>query len=372
MTMLAYKLPLGWQLQELLGSQLELSELPEVLIQGINIDSRKTQPGDLFFACQGNVRHGLEYAWYAVRQGVAAIVYEPTRFWSEAKVNGLYGGLPIPFIACPDLHQKIGTIAERFYGSPSRALDVIAITGSKQRTHCLALIAECLRKKAACGIIHLMEPISAHKQLDDLRNRKVDAAVLDIDGSVQQSRYINGISVDIAVFTGIDSTQKYSKDHQESVYQVQRTVFSVKDLGYGVINADDELGFKLLKSLPDHVESVAYGLRDDLALAGYRYVQGCDVSTMDGKLAMTIHSSWGDRRLVSQLAKNDEAASLLAALTVLLVVGISLDCAIAWLGNIETVNSNAQPENRVRNLLNIVHETFEQPENCQKWPQYCL
>ncbi len=118
-------------------------------VAGLASDSRNVQPGDLFFAVRGGQRHGLEFLATVKAAGAVAVVWEPT--WE--------GPLPVddalPLLAAPELRQKLGLIASRFYGEPSRRLQVIGITGTDGKTSCAHFLAQALSnaESGPCGIL---------------------------------------------------------------------------------------------------------------------------------------------------------------------------------------------------------------------------
>ncbi|MGZ8200452.1 MAG: Mur ligase domain-containing protein, partial [Methylosarcina sp.] len=119
---------------------LRLSELLEGIasvaedrrVTGLSLDSRKVVPGDLFIALSGSKQHGLMHADQAIQKGACAIVFDP--------VGGNVGFADqlnlIPHIAVENLGLKLGGIAARFYGDPSRRLNVIGLTGTNGKTSC--------------------------------------------------------------------------------------------------------------------------------------------------------------------------------------------------------------------------------------------
>src|SRR5580700_5650603 len=106
-------------------------------ITDVTLDSRTVRPGALFLACRGGTRHGLEFAGQAVTRGARAVLYdEDASDWVSPRAD--FG--PAVFVAgVPQLARHLGTIANRFFGAPSRFLSITAITGTNGKTTCAYL-----------------------------------------------------------------------------------------------------------------------------------------------------------------------------------------------------------------------------------------
>ena len=96
-------------------------------IKGISTDSRKTTHGDLFLACHGSYTSGVHYIDDAINAGANAVAVEADLDY-ESKNH------VVPIISIEDLQHKAGIIAERFFGNPTKDLNVIGITGTNAKT----------------------------------------------------------------------------------------------------------------------------------------------------------------------------------------------------------------------------------------------
>ena len=118
----------------MLGSQEALPQVPlqvlleghgtatsDTLVSGVQIDSRKVVPGDLFLAIPGEAHDGRQFIEQAVASGAAAVLAEPP-------VAGFVDAVPVPMIEIPDLQLAAGEIASRFHGCPSADLHMIGVT----------------------------------------------------------------------------------------------------------------------------------------------------------------------------------------------------------------------------------------------------
>ncbi len=80
------------------------SQLPDVPIQGIAIDSRAVKPGYLFIAMKGGSVDGHDYISSAIQSGAAAVVGEKE-----------LSGLPVPYVWLENSRQALTWIAAAFY-----------------------------------------------------------------------------------------------------------------------------------------------------------------------------------------------------------------------------------------------------------------
>jgi UDP-N-acetylmuramoyl-L-alanyl-D-glutamate--2,6-diaminopimelate ligase len=125
------------RLSTLLG---ELAQLPrDVEVDDLTQDGRAARPGCAFLAVHGSHEHGLKYAPQAVANGARAILWEPA---PVAQVPDLPSEIVVAPV--PHLREHASTIADRFFGSPSRELAIAGITGTNGKTTCAYLLAQAL------------------------------------------------------------------------------------------------------------------------------------------------------------------------------------------------------------------------------------
>ena len=117
------------------------------LIRELALDSRNVRPGDLFLAVPGAKVDGRAHIADALGRGAAAVAYE---------VEGATV-LPItdvPLIPVKGLIRQLSDIAGRFYGDPSRLLNLVGVTGTNGKTSVTQLVAQALDLLGQrCGLI---------------------------------------------------------------------------------------------------------------------------------------------------------------------------------------------------------------------------
>ena len=116
----------------------------ELQVSGISYDSRKVEPGHLFFAMQGEKTDGHSFIESAVKKGAIAIIHD-----KEIADSGRFS----PFaslIRVKDSRKSLAFAANTYYQMPSRAMTVIGITGTNGKTtttYILKSILEAWGKK---------------------------------------------------------------------------------------------------------------------------------------------------------------------------------------------------------------------------------
>ncbi|KAA3627560.1 MAG: UDP-N-acetylmuramoyl-L-alanyl-D-glutamate--2,6-diaminopimelate ligase [Proteobacteria bacterium] len=342
-------------LSELLQGVVAIPACEDVVVSGVQIDSRIVRRGDLFLACRGGRTHGVDYISEALRQGTVAIVYDPEG------ANGVHP-LGVPAIAVAQLSDKVGLIADRFHGHPSAALQVIGITGTNGKTSCCHYLAQALNHKdAACGVIGTLgnglfgaldpgvhttpDALTVHATLSDLRQKGAHAVVMEVSSHALNQGRVGGVAFDAAVFTNLSRDHLDYHGDMASYEATKRRLFHWPDLGCAVINADDSAGRRLLRDLPPVVRAVAYSLNAEAnqslgtTAAGcpIRHLWATEVTLSSDGLRMEVDGDWGRAVLGAPLLGRFNASNLLATLATLLAQEWTLEQAVQRLAGTRAV-----------------------------------
>ena len=117
----------------------------------LKLDSREIEPGDVFVACPGLSSDGRLYIEKALALGASAVLFEaPATETIEAA--GAAGDTPM--LPVTGLRALLGELGDTWYGRPSSALAVVAVTGTNGKTSSVQWIAHALgRNDKPCGTI---------------------------------------------------------------------------------------------------------------------------------------------------------------------------------------------------------------------------
>ncbi len=295
-------------------------------ISGITLDSRAVQPGWLFIGVPGARTDGRSYIAGAYARGAVAAVYEAPGFEPDARSASA--------MAVHALRQHIGTIADRFYGAPTRKLKVIGVTGTNGKTTTTHLLAQVLdRPETRCGLIGTLgsgfpgqlnpslhttpDAVSVHRLMAEFVAADAKTVCMEVSSHALDQARVAGVLFDIAVFTNLTRDHLDYHGDMQAYAAAKARLFDFPHLKAAVINQDDVFGRELIDRTHGHTQVLSFGLHggDVRALTVAASTQG---------LALSIATPHGDVQLRSPLLGRFNAANLLAVLAVLLVAGMPL------------------------------------------------
>jgi UDP-N-acetylmuramoyl-L-alanyl-D-glutamate--2,6-diaminopimelate ligase len=332
----------SYSLAALLNGISQVAAIDDVKVTGLCHTAQAILPGDLFVAVAGRRTHGLRYVDHALARGAAAVVWEPA--YAIAPPADLYS---IPCIAVEHLNQRLGLIADRFFGQPSRYLTVIGVTGTDGKTSVSYLLAQALDElHMCCGLIgtlgyglygHLKagmhttpDAIRLHAELASQHAQGASVVVMEVSSHALSQYRVDGVAMDIAILTNL--TRDHLDYHQtHTAYAAtKRRLFEMPGLHHAVINTDDAFGLGLSRSLALTVHVLGYGV-DESPLSASRTVHASDIKSTQAGLHFEVHTPLGCGTIESTLLGRFNVHNLLATLTALLALGMPLEQALAGL-----------------------------------------
>ncbi|HYF92674.1 MAG TPA: UDP-N-acetylmuramoyl-L-alanyl-D-glutamate--2,6-diaminopimelate ligase [Symbiobacteriaceae bacterium] len=278
------------ELVSALSDSARILALPDVHITGITADSRKVEPGNLFVSIPGARVDAHQYIGDAISRGAAAVV--ATR---DFEVPPGMGGFLVR-----DARLAISSLSDKFYGSPSRKLKVVGITGTNGKTT-IAFLTQAVAAAAGrtCGIIGTAgmmlggdvlehksgyttpEAPTVHRLLAEMVERRADLVAMEVTSHALEQNRVAHCRFDVAVYTNLTHEHlDYHRD-METYYQAKAKLFHMMRPGsVAVINLDDPYGARFAREVPSGVLVLTYGLSQgaivraedvELSASGARY-----------------------------------------------------------------------------------------------------
>jgi UDP-N-acetylmuramoyl-L-alanyl-D-glutamate--2,6-diaminopimelate ligase len=107
----------------------------DILVSGIEYDSRSVTDGCLFAALPGLHTDGTSFVEQAIRQGAKTILSETRISYTESGVL---------YVQVKDIRKELSKISSAFYGNPSGKLVVIGVTGTDGKSTTVWLLHQLL------------------------------------------------------------------------------------------------------------------------------------------------------------------------------------------------------------------------------------
>lgn len=299
-----------------------------VLIRELTLDSRTVRPGDLFLAVPGTRQDGRAHIGDALSRGAAAVAYEPEGF-------PVLDGAEVELLPIRGLASQLSAIAGRFYGEPSRSLNLIGVTGTNGKTSVSQLLAQALDGLGQrCGIIGTLgtgfhdalesgrhttpDPLAVQATLAQLHHAGARAVAMEVSSHGLQQGRVEALAFDIAVFTNLSRDHLDYHGSMEAYGAAKARLFAWPGLRCRVINLDDAFGRQLAER--EGARLYGYSLDDPDAAVHCRNIRFDD----EGVSAELI-TPHGRGLLRSALLGRFNLSNLLAVIATLLALEYSLD-----------------------------------------------
>jgi UDP-N-acetylmuramoyl-L-alanyl-D-glutamate--2,6-diaminopimelate ligase len=313
-------------------------------VDGLCLDSRQVRPGQGFVAVAGARGHGLDHVQQALQRGAGCVLYEPT---------ATPPALPVPAIAVPDLRAHLGTLAERVYAAPSRALRVVGVTGTNGKTSTVHLLAQALAGAgldvATIGTLGAGRPgalqegerttpdvLAVHALLRRFVDDGITHVAMEVSSHALDQGRVDRVRFAIAVFTNLTRDHLDYHGDMRAYGGAKARLFAWPGLEAAVVNTDDAFGAELATRVPQGVRLLRCGLAP-LADGSRPEFHAGGIRTGHDGLAFTLHTPDGQAEVTSPLLGRFNVANLLGVAACLHAFGWPLERIVQALPRLESV-----------------------------------
>jgi UDP-N-acetylmuramoyl-L-alanyl-D-glutamate--2,6-diaminopimelate ligase len=309
---------------ELVGSR-------SVRVTGVRHDSREVLPGDLFVARRGLTSDGAGHAGQAAERGASAVLGER---------DAVFPPLTLPVMRVSDVRRGLAFAAESVYGWPSRALELVGITGTNGKTTTATLVFEALSRLGArpallgtLGFSYAGElETGSHTtpEADDVSRRLARVqhdggthVALEVSSHALAQERVAALRFEVAAFTNL------SQDHLDfhgtmGEYAAQKArLFTELQPRRSVVHLDDDFGQELSRRIGKGLFTVSRTREADARVL--------EAVTGAAGITARLAIAGGEFELSSALLGEHNLDNLLVALGILICLGFSPDPALAAL-----------------------------------------
>ncbi len=277
------------KLKELLkGIEIEkFSGRNSIDIKGLQCDSKRVRPGDLFIALRGTKFDGHDFIEEAIERGASCLVVE------DCNCNNCRGALRLPYyynlqkevaasiVEVKDTRKILSELVKSFYSKAIKDIKLVGVTGTNGKTTITYLLESILKSSGTrCGVIGTINYrfldriipaqnttpgiLDIYNLLDQMRKDNIDYCVLEVSShSLDQGR-IDGLLFNSGIFANLTPEHldyhKTLKDYLDAKVKLFR---QVKGDGYSIINIDDAFSGEVIgQVLKRGLKLLTFGIKN--------------------------------------------------------------------------------------------------------------
>ena len=240
---------------ELTSAFSKSSNLENISIAGISIDSHQIEAGDLFVAVAGTKVHGATYAGNAKLNGAVAVL-------TDEVGAGIITDLPVLVVADP--RATAGVVAAWLYKEPMRDMFSVGVTGTNGKTTVTTLMYQIAmaagRQSGLIGTVEtrigdeIVEALRTTPEAPELqslaavmRERHMRNLFIEVSSHAVSLNRIGGSHFDIAAFTNLSQDHLDFHEDMDSYFAAKAALFSYRYADTAYINIDCPWAARLLE-----------------------------------------------------------------------------------------------------------------------------
>jgi UDP-N-acetylmuramoyl-L-alanyl-D-glutamate--2,6-diaminopimelate ligase len=303
-------------------------------LTGVQPDSRRVRPGDLFVAIDGSEGDGHRFAADAVRKGAVGIV----------ATHELSLALKVPVVQVPDARTTMVQLSRALFQHPDRDLRLTGVTGTNGKTTVVGFVRQLFEAlDISCGQLGTVSyqfgqrEIPARRttpgapDLHEYLRAMVDAGcedcVMEVSSHALDQQRVAGLAFDCAVFTNLSQDHLDYHPDMESYFQAKRALFDFPTLRQRIVG-EDVWSRRLATEFGAGV--IRCGLAADCDVRAD--LQHADLTGLRAQ----VTSPWGEGLLEMTPPGEHNLRNMLQALAVCAGYGLPFDRLLAAVKNLKS------------------------------------
>jgi UDP-N-acetylmuramoyl-L-alanyl-D-glutamate--2,6-diaminopimelate ligase len=233
--------------------------MQDLQVTGVQYDSRKVRPGNIFVAIPGTAADGHTFIDNAVQNGAMGVVVQD----DMARPDSYFLHAGVIKIVVSDSRYALGVLAANYHGHPSRRLQLVGVTGTNGKTTTTHLIKSVLEAAGLkVGLIGTIEYVIGSErlpathttpeslELNELLRRMADAgcgaAVMEVSSHALVQRRVDGLAFSAGVFTNLTQDHLDYHGSMEAYFRAKKLLLDgLAGTSHAIINHDDPYGDRI-------------------------------------------------------------------------------------------------------------------------------
>lgn len=312
-------------------------------------------------AIRGNKHDGYAYIAEAVKKGAVAVV-------SECQLDGVSKNATC--ITVRDSRCALAELACAFYGSPTKKLFTVGVTGTNGKTSVTYLAAGVLGKdktEISNTVINALErgwenTTPGALEIQELACRALQAGkenlILEVSAHALSQERVHGVDFDVAIFTNLTQDHfDYYRGFDDYLEAKLKLFTSLKRGAFAIINRDDPYASEFIKSTKSRILTYGLGSEADLWADDIRL-------NPEGSYFET-HTPRGVIPIRTRLTGLFYVYNILAAIGVGLVKGVSLKQIKAGIEAVDRIEGRFE-QHLTEDGVKIVIDFAHSPDSLEK------
>lgn len=338
------------------------AELATSVVSGVHFDSRRIQPGFIFFAFAGANVDGRSFAPKAIEQGAVAVVSELPPL----------PGLESKWIQVTEARKTLALIARSLFGDPTRRnLALFGVTGTNGKTTTTYLVESILKTagyhtglfgtieyrigdRTLSSVNTTPESVELYENFAELLEPKHSqtAVAMEVSSHALTLGRVWGMHFASAIWTNLTRDHLDFHGDMQSYFAAKCELFRGQDTAapnIAAINFDDEYGRQV--PLAPATELWSFALRESSPPSRIRAL---NITTGFDGVAFDMTTPFGTQHMKSPMLGDVNVSNILAAASACLGYGIPLEAVRLGIANCQSVPGRFERVDAGQPFLTIV------------------
>ncbi|WP_055442556.1 UDP-N-acetylmuramoyl-L-alanyl-D-glutamate--2,6-diaminopimelate ligase [Lacinutrix himadriensis] len=229
----------------------------DVFIRNIAFDSRKIAISDAFVAIKGSLVDGHDYIDLAIKQGAMVVVCEIMPHNFNPKVT---------YVQVQDATRALAIMASNYYGSPSKNLKLVGVTGTNGKTTIATLLYQLFKnagyKVGLLSTVKVMvdnieykathttpDSLTINRYLKEMNEEGVEFCFMEVSSHGIHQNRTEALHFEGGIFTNLSHDHLDYHDTFAEYRDVKKSFFDkLPSEAFALVNADDKNGMVMLQN----------------------------------------------------------------------------------------------------------------------------